>query len=149
MGIGVFMEGLELKMVEGPEGLSEAAGIREAVFIAEQGVAREEEMDGLDGEATHVIACLGGRAVGCGRIRFIGKKAKLERIAVLKDHRGRGIGRAITSFMVEQARRSGTREAVMHAQCHTAGFYAALGFRARGEEFMEAGIRHVEMYMEL
>lgn len=142
-------KGLDIHVVKDKEELAQVLKIREIVFILGQNVDWEEEMDGLDDKATHIIAVLDGKAVGCARIRFIEDKAKLERIAVLGEYRRQGIGKAITDYMVEIARKKKVREAYMHAQIYANDFYEKCGFKARGKEFMEAGIAHKEMYMSL
>ena len=95
-----MIKGLDIHIVKNREELDQVLKIREVVFILGQNVDWDEEMDGLDDEATHIIALLKGKAVGCARIRFIGDKAELERIAVLEKHRKKGIGRAITDFLL-------------------------------------------------
>ena len=142
-------EKLDIRVVEDREDLERTFEIRDVVFIKEQNTPYDEEMDGLEDEAIHVIARVGEKAVGCGRIRFLGERAKLERLAILSEYRGRGIGREILEFMVGIARERGAAEAMMHAQCYADGFYRKCGFSPRGGEFMEAGIRHVKMYMKL
>jgi predicted GNAT family N-acyltransferase len=143
------MKGLDIHLVRDRKELEQLFEIRTIVFIEGQNVPYEEEMDGLDDEATQIIACLDGQAVGCGRIRFLGNQAKLERLAVLQKYQGRGIGREILDFMVARSREKGATEAMMHAQCYANDFYRKCGFRPRGQEFMEAGIRHIEMYLDL
>lgn len=136
---------LDIHIAAAHEELEQCRRIRRVVFIEGQGVDEHLEMDGRDDEATHVVARLGDAIVGCARLRMIAGRAKLERIAVLPDHRGRGIGRAILSFLVEEARRRGAREVFMHGQTHALTFYERCGFIRRGEPFLEAGIEHVEL----
>ena len=126
-----------------------ALAIRERVFVRGQRVPRDIEVDEHEGSAKYFLAYYEGRLAGCSRIRFIGRKAKLERIAVLEDRRRHGIGRALTNHMVSYARRMGAREALMHAQCRAGDFYEKCGFEPQGRVFMEAGIRHRKMFMKL
>ena len=145
----MIAKGLDIHIVKDKEELEQVLKIREIVFILGQNVDWEEEMDGLEDQATHIIALLNNKPVGCARLRYIDDRAKLERIAVLEEYRRQGIGQAITDFLIEIARRKGVREAYMHAQIYANDFYKKCGFKPRGEEFMEAGIAHKEMYMPL
>jgi len=143
------MKGIIVRCVEGQAELNRAFKIRETVFINEQKVSREEEMDEFDETATHVIAYYNDEVAGCARIRFLGNRSKLERIAVLPKFRKRGVGKKIVEFLVDYSKKKCATEAIMNAQIYANDFYVKCGFKPRGEEFMEAGIRHVEMYMKL
>jgi predicted GNAT family N-acyltransferase len=140
---------ISIRMVRTRGDLERAFRLREEIFIRGQRVPRGIEMDGRDGEAKHFLAYYRGRLAGCARIRFMGKRAKLERIAVLGRYRRRGLGKEITARLVSYARRMGAKEALMHAQCHAGDFYEKCGFKPRGGTFMEAGIRHRKMIMKL
>jgi len=129
--------------------IGEILRVREIVFMEEQGVSREEEMDEFDKTATHIIAYYNDKVAGCARIRFLGERAKLERLAILKEFRKRGVGKKVLEFMIAHSKEKGVAEAYGHAQLYARDFYEKCGFKARGEEFMEAGIRHIEMYMKL
>lgn len=123
--------------------------IRRIVFLVEQHVPKAEEWDGLDDKSKHIIVTYSGKPVACARIRFLGNKAKLERIAVLKPYRKMGVGRSLVGYMVSYSRRRKAAQAVMNAQVHAKGFYQLCGFRPFGKTFMEAGIPHVKMHMKL
>ena len=123
-----------------------AHAIRRAVFCAEQGVDPGEEFDGLDGQCRHYLARLGDRAAGTARLRRAAPgELKIERVAVLRPLRGRGIGRALMRRVIADAHAAGAAVIAIHAQCHARDFYAALGFAAVGGVFDEAGIPHVRM----
>ena len=136
-------------MVRTRRDLEHAFRLREEIFIRGQRVPRGIEMDGREGEARHFLAYYRGRLAGCARIRFMGKRAKLERIAVLGRYRKRGLGKAMTAHMIRYARRAGAKEALMHAQCHAGSFYEKCGFKPRGEIFIEAGMKHRKMIKKL
>jgi predicted GNAT family N-acyltransferase len=125
---------------------ADASPIRFTVFCEEQGVPLEIELDDQDAVSIHAIAYEGGQAVATGRLLPDGH---IGRMAVLKDWRGRGIGGLMLTRLIERARQRGDREVVLSAQIHAAAFYAAHGFVAHGEEYMEAGIRHQEMRRRL
>jgi predicted GNAT family N-acyltransferase len=124
-----------------------ARPVRERVFIEEQKVPRELEWDEWDEHCDHALALDGaGNPVGTARLLPDGR---IGRMAVLKEWRGRGVGAALMEAMLEQARQRSITRITLHAQTHAAGFYRRFGFSERGEEFLEAGIPHVEMAMEL
>lgn len=124
--------------------------IRRVVFIEEQSVPADLELDGKDEEALHVLATLGGRPVGTARILVSGPTAKIGRVAVLAELRGRGIGKALMAASLDVARGvPGVREARLGSQTHALRFYEALGFVAEGPEYMEAGIPHRDMARRL
>jgi predicted GNAT family N-acyltransferase len=121
--------------------------IRTTVFVGEQGVPPDIEMDGRDGECAHALAeSAPGEAIGTGRLMPDGR---IGRMAVLAPWRGRGVGAAILGALMEEARRRGLRETYLHAQSHAKDFYARHGYAVEGEEYLEAGIPHVGMRARL
>jgi predicted GNAT family N-acyltransferase len=123
-----------------------AAPIRFAVFVEEQGVPREIELDEMDAACIHALAYLDGKAIGTGRLLPDGH---IGRMAVLRKWRGHGVGSRILNALVEQARRRGDREVALSAQVHALAFYRAHGFVEEGGEYLEAGIRHQAMRRSL
>ena len=120
--------------------------IRVDVFCDEQNVSREIEFDGLDNQCRHYLAIVDGVKAGTARTRPLNDaEIKLERIAVLSDHRNMGIGRLLVSRALEDAVNWGFNGAILNAQAHTGGFYNRLGFQSEGELFYEAGILHKRM----
>jgi predicted GNAT family N-acyltransferase len=140
---------ISVRIVRTRHDLELAFRLREEIFIRGQRVPRGIEMDGREGEARHFLAYYRGRLAGCARIRFMGKRAKLERIAVLSRYRKLGLGKAMTAHMVRYAKRMGAKEALMNAQCHAGNFYEKCGFKPRGEVFIEAGMKHRKMTKKL
>ena len=138
-----------VKPVETDAEWADARAIRERVFIDEQDCPPEEEWDEHDATSRHVIGLVDGAAVATARWRTVAYReeivAKLERFAVLPEHRGEGFGRRLVEAVLDDARRAGFHTFILHAQAHLADFYASFGFEAVGEPFMEAGIRHVKM----
>lgn len=116
--------------------------IREAVFIKEQGVTPEQEWDSDDATATHFLAYHDEYPVGTARLLPNGC---IGRVSVLKDWRGLNIGALLMEAAIEEAERQGLTEQTLTAQTHAAGFYERLGFQVVSDEFIEAGIEHVEM----
>jgi predicted GNAT family N-acyltransferase len=119
-----------------------AAPIRTAVFVAEQGVPPALEMDAMDAKSLHAVAFEGDRAVATGRLLPDGH---IGRMAVLKEHRGKGLGGAVLARLMEAAKERGDAEVMLAAQVHAVPFYAARGFEAYGEVYREAGIAHRNM----
>jgi predicted GNAT family N-acyltransferase len=125
---------------------AEAVAIRRSVFIQEQGVPEPDELDGKDGDRTHFLARdAAGRAIGCACLRPYGAQHKVERVAVLSELRGMGLGRDLMSAVEAHAREIGAGELVLHAQASVVAFYEKLGWTPSGPRFLEAGIEHQKM----
>ena len=133
---------LRIELMDWNTARAEASRIRLAVFVEEQRVPPEIEMDDKDAACVHALAYAQGRAVGTGRLLPDGH---IGRMAVLKENRSLGVGSAILERLVEEARRRGMQQVVLSAQTHALGFYRRHGFMAAGEVFEEAGIPHQEM----
>jgi predicted GNAT family N-acyltransferase len=117
-----------------------AEAVRRRVFVDEQGVPEELELDGFDPTCLHALALdAGGDVLGTGRLLPDGH---IGRMAVLALARGRGVGAALLQALVEQARARGDREVVLSAQMHAVDFYARYGFVAEGGVYVDAGIPH-------
>lgn len=128
--------------------LIKALMVRAIVFIEEQHVPYTLEVDEFEFSALHLFGEIEGEPFACGRIRFLGDWAKLERIAVRKSYRGKGRGHQLVDFMLDLAREKGFHKFKMHAQTHLTGFYGKHGFSALGEIFQEADIDHYLMVKE-
>ena len=133
---------LRIELMDWNAARAEASRIRLAVFVEEQRVPPEIEMDDKDAVCVHALAYARGRPVGTGRLLPDGH---IGRMAVLKENRSLGVGGAILERLVEEARRRGMKEVVLSAQTHALGFYRRHGFTEEGEVFEEAGIPHQEM----
>jgi YbgC/YbaW family acyl-CoA thioester hydrolase len=125
----------------------DAQAIRTRVFVDEQKIPAEMEYDVADATCTHAVAYNRfGVALATGRLlEHVPGVAKIGRMAVLPTMRGTRIGRAVLDALTKAARERGDHEALLHAQSSAAGFYSRAGFAARGPEFDEAGIAHIEM----
>jgi predicted GNAT family N-acyltransferase len=133
---------LRIDLLPWAEARARAAPIRFAVFVEEQGVPREIELDEMDEACAHAVAFEDGIPVATGRLLPDGH---IGRMAVLKRWRGRGVGSRLLERLIEEARRRGDREVALSAQVHAVAFYRAHGFREEGGEYMEAGIAHQAM----
>jgi predicted GNAT family N-acyltransferase len=127
----------------------DALSVRRTVFIEEQQVPEEIEMDQHDeaeAETIHFVAYAGDKPVGAGRLRtYAPGVGKVERVAVLASERGTGLGRQIMLAMEEAARKKGYARLKLNAQTHARRFYEKLGYIPVGEVFHEAGIEHIAM----
>lgn len=124
-----------------------ARPIREAVFIREQGVPAELEWDEEDRRCLHAVArAPAGAPVGTARLKPDGT---LGRMAVLKDQRGRGIGSALLEALVDEARRRGLASVRLSAQTHASAFYGKRGFIVTSDVYLDAGIPHRSMILDL
>jgi predicted GNAT family N-acyltransferase len=142
------MDGLVLKIAESKEDLNKVFQIRDIVFCDEQKVPKDLEKDSCDAIAEHFLMLLKNKPIGCARIRFNGNEAKLERIAILKEYRGKGLGRPLMKCLIDYCKMKNAKQIYMHAQYHAKGFYEKTGFIAKGKPFIEADIKHVEMVYE-
>lgn len=123
--------------------------VRTEVFVREQGVPYDLEMDEFDDKAEHFVALRDGRAVGAGRLIVTGGVGVLGRLAVLPDDRGTGLGAALVRAIEEHALGLGLGTVELHAQTHALGFYRRLGYAEYGDEEMDAGIPHIWMRKRL
>jgi predicted GNAT family N-acyltransferase len=127
-----------------------ACEIRTRVFVDEQGVPPEEEIDEhdrSDRDAVHVIVrAPSGAAVGAGRFYVTSPDTvQIGRMAVLPEARGTGAGAALLRKLMSVAAQRGFARAHLHAQTHARGFYAKAGFADDGEPLWDAGIEHIPM----
>jgi len=138
-----------VRNVEGPDDMKLAVQIRFKVFVDEQKVPAEEELDAHDATATHVLAVQDGRAIGTARLLEVDGRAKIGRVAVLLEARGTGAGRLLMDRLEEIAVGRGLREAVLDAQVSVMPFYAKRGYEPIGDVFQDAGIPHRRMVRAL
>ena len=118
--------------------------IRQAVFVEEQGIEPRLEWDDLDASASFIIARhQTSGAIGTARFFIDGK---VGRMAVLQKWRGQGVGQAILSEIIQQARKSGIQRLHLSAQQSAIGFYEKNGFECHGPAYLEAGILHQAMF---
>jgi predicted GNAT family N-acyltransferase len=143
----------QIQPVRSEREMADALLVRRRVFIEEQQVPEEIEIDEHDraGSGTeHFVAYAGDQPVGASRLRpYAPGVGKVERVAVLSSERGTGLGRQIMLAMEEAARRQGYRKLKLNAQTHAQRFYEKLGYTPVGEVFEEAGIEHIAMEKDL
>ena len=139
------MSDITVKLVESEADMEAAVGIRFRVFVDEQSVPPEIELDEYDVVATHALALQDGVAIATGRAIVEDGSARIGRMAVDRQHRRSGVGGLVLQFLEDEAREQGAGEFVLHAQDYVKSFYARHGYEEHGDTFMEAGILHVEM----
>ena len=123
--------------------------VRGIVFIEEQKVDWEGEIDEFEDTSTHFLGEVRGQPVATGRLRILADgTAKVERIAVRPAWRGQGYARAVVRYLLDHARGRGAQRFVMHAQLYLQKFYEDFGFRREGHVFVECGIDHITMVRE-
>jgi predicted GNAT family N-acyltransferase len=126
-----------------------AMAIRHAVFVDEQDVPPELEIDGLDDEATPLVAVRDGTVVATCRLLAHGATVHLGRLAVDASARRQGIAGMLVQAADDWAREHGADRLLLSAQTYATGLYVAAGYIAVGKPYMEAGIEHVDMELEL
>ncbi len=144
---------VEVKLAETEAELEGAINVRMQVFVVEQQIPAEAELDAADATATHAVALHLGQIIGAGRLVIeageSGQIGRIGRMAVDRAWRRRGAGTQILRFLEEEARNRGVNHCVLHAQEYVKGFYAGLGYQERGAVFLEVEIPHIEMWKEL
>ena len=139
--------GGEIRIVDWVRYSEALSSIRHTVFVEEQGVPVELELDGEDTSAWHAAAFSDdGRLIGTGRMLGSGK---IGRMAVSQSMRRQGIGRALLDALVAEAKRLKLEEVSLGAQLPAVAFYERAGFEAYGDIFLDAGIDHKMMRLVL
>ncbi len=120
--------------------------IREAVFIQEQYIAAEDEWDAEDAVAVHFIVFQQDQAIATARLL---SNSSIGRVAVLTTARGLGVGQRLMQAVIDYARAEQRELVKLSSQVHAIGFYQAFGFEVQGEEYLDCGIPHINMYLKL
>lgn len=138
-----------IKKVSSKEELAQAFHVRTVVFVDEQKVSMEEEIDVYEDEAIHFIGYQDDSPIAASRLRWVEDFGKLERICILKDHRGKSYGTKIIQAMEAEVIQKGYSKVKLNAQTHAIAFYERLGYEVVSDEFLDAGIPHVTMIKQL
>ena len=139
---------IEVRLAQAAKDVQQCLRLRWTVFVEEQGVRPSDELDAHDKtDAVHALASLDGVPCAAGRFIWVAPgMAKIERMAVIDDVRGQGVGRALLEFLEAEARRRGATKLTLHAQVRARGFYERAGYSASGGNFDDGtGIPHVSM----
>ena len=140
---------MEIKRIKNKDELQDAFDIRLKVFVEEQGVPRENELDEYEDLSEHLVLYEDNRPVATGRFRVVHGDAKLQRICVLKEYRKLGLGKTVIESLESIAREKGCKTAILGAQIQAKEFYEKLGYTQSSDLFMDEGIPHVEMTKQL
>ena len=144
------MEKLRYKIVESGHELKGAFAVRRKVFVEEQGISQDIQLDSHDDEALQMVVKDGDRVIGTARVLFPAPNvAKIERMAILRPFRRKGIGSGMVSFLNEELKNRQISKAVLHAQHSAVAFYKSCGFVELDTPFYEAGIIHLRMERKL
>ena len=135
----------ELKIINPGGDYSQAEKVRYIVFVEEQGVPYENEMDEYDEYAYHVVMFVENEPIGCGRIYFTGESSKLGRVAILAEHRRKGYAIKICDALINIAAAHEIKNIILHSQSYAVPLYEKLGFKCLGDEFLEENIPHFKM----
>src|SRR5690242_11726623 len=138
---------VEVRLAEKEADRRTCLRLRWTVFVEEQNVPPSLEIDEHDAtDAVHALALLDGVPCGAGRFVLVGPAlARIGRMAVIDDARGRGVGRALLRFLEEEALRRGAKAFTLNAQVSARRFYEKAGYEAIGAVFDDADIPHVRM----
>ncbi len=140
------MNNLQIQTADWSDWSDRLTALRNEVFVVEQNVPSNLEIDGQDSQCQHVVALLEGTVVGTGRLLpngFIG------RMCVKREQRGLGIGGRMLAHLIEIAKQLEYPEVALNAQSQVIDFYHQHGFEIDSEPFMEAGIQHRRMKLKI
>ncbi|WP_026690130.1 GNAT family N-acetyltransferase [Alteribacter aurantiacus] len=136
---------MNVKVVKSQKEKEDAFAVRRTVFVDEQQVPEEEEIDQYESQSVHFVAYDGEKPVGAGRLRIMDDIGKVERICVLKEYRTQGVGVEIMKKIEQEATQYPIEEMKLNAQVTAERFYTRLGYETISGEFFDAGIPHVAM----
>jgi len=140
---------MKVMVAETEQERNDVYNVRRQVFIIEQGVPEEIEVDDKEAESIHFIAYDKEQAVGAGRLRVEGLQGKAERVCVLSEQRGKGIGVEIMRGMERYCLENGLHTLKLNAQIQAESFYKRIGYTTVSDTFYDANILHVTMNKQL
>jgi len=140
---------VNIKVVQTKEEKNQAFQIRTTVFVEEQKVSMEEEIDEFEDSAIHFLGFENNVPVAASRLRWVDDYGKLERVCILKEHRGQSYGTDMIHRMEVEVTKKGYTKTKLNAQTRAVDFYKRLGYAVVSEEFLDAGIPHVTMTKQL
>lgn len=136
---------MNIQQVTTEEQLEDAYKVRRKVFVDEQQVSEEEEIDQFEDDASHIVLYDNNEPIGAARVRILDEIGKLERICVLQSSRKKGAGKILVTKLEEIAQSQGATKLKLNAQTHAIPFYQRLGYEVVSDTFLDAGIPHVTM----
>lgn len=140
---------LIIKKIKESKEISKLLEVRKIVFIDEQNVPPELEIDEYDKSATHFIVLGNDEIIGTARLVISDKIGKIGRVCILKEFRNKGIGSKLMNKIIEYSKSIGLEYLSLESQVYAIPFYEKIGFTVEGKEFMDAGIPHKKMFTSL
>ncbi|WP_044337657.1 GNAT family N-acetyltransferase [Rossellomorea aquimaris] len=140
---------MKVEVAKTEDQIQEVFNIRKTVFVEEQKVPLEEEIDEFENDSTHFVLYDQNHAVGAGRFRILDGIGKVERICVLESVRGKGAGREIMLAIEEYAKQLPLSQLKLNAQTYAIPFYESLDYKVTSDEFLDAGIPHKAMKKDI
>ena len=137
---------MNIKIVTEQQELEQVFSVRTQVFVHEQNVPEEEEIDHLEEESIHfLVTDEEGNPAGAGRFRVVDEEGKVERICVMPEFRSKGVGKALMNAIEQYGLTKHIKTFKLNAQNQAIPFYEKLGYSVTSDEFMDAGIPHHTM----
>lgn len=127
------------------EEINQAYHIRTIVFVNEQGVSMDEEIDEFDQDAIHFVGYSKDKPIAASRLRYLKNYGKLERICIIQEERGKSYGTQMIKKMEDTVLKEGYSQTILNAQTLAVPFYEQQGYHVISDEFLDAGIPHVTM----
>lgn len=141
---------ITIQVVTAVEDIQKCFDIRDVVFVKGQNVPQDLEIDGLDSEAEHFLVLVDGLPAATSRVRYKAPNiAKIERVAVLDDYQGKGLGKKLMLFILEHLKSKNIKSAILGSQVHAIPFYEKLGFYVVSDEYLDADIPHKDMKKDI
>ena len=141
---------LDIRFTQNNKDMLSCLNLRRTVFIEEQNVPENEEVDGDDPDCDHILLTVSDIPVGAARLKYYNDFIKVQRVCVLKNYRGQGIGSNMINFIIRHVEKNDIRSSVrLGSQIHALEFYKRLGFIEFGEEYLDAGILHKDMEFQI
>ena len=141
---------LDIRFTQNNKDMLSCLDLRRTVFIEEQNVPENEEVDGDDPDCDHILLTVSDIPVCAARLKYYNDFIKVQRVCVLKNYRGQGIGSKIINFIIRHVEKNDIRSSVrLGSQIHALEFYKRLGFIEFGEEYLDAGILHKDMEFQI
>ena len=133
---------MEIRVAQTQQDFFGLIHLRKDVFIREQNVDIDLEMDEEDRSALHLVALKNGRVIGTCRLVIHNDQAKLGRMAVAKDYRRQAVGSKLLLYAEEKARCLGVKKLLIGAQLQALAFYLRHAYKITSELYYDAGIAH-------
>ncbi|MBP1908979.1 GNAT family N-acetyltransferase [Methanolobus bombayensis] len=133
--------------MKGIENFEDAYSVRKAVFVIEQDIDEELEIDINDERSNHLVIYDNEMPIATGRL-FLDKDGfHIGRLCVLKKYRSRQLGKKVMEILIEKAILEGAEKIYLSSQLYATGFYRKFGFREYGDTYNDAGIEHISMVL--